>query len=246
MEGTHPNGDNLITCLNDGSWDNDPPECVPEKISAEIIEVEEIVFTETTTPVTVIVRTVPDKAFWKSLHTYLFFGCHDSSKRSSLCDKYASNLTDLNNLEADTSPGIQNTDQKLIDLFESTLASINFHTIDIGNLFDYILYQNEIDEEDKLDKIMEDSFRLTLCFYMNILSSEKPILVDTDNDGAVSEGQALDSAEDIGRKIIRLLRIIVQPAFVKFVEMQEEMTSKKPLIGLQALIASRESENGKD
>lgn len=164
-------------------------------------------------------------------------------KRSSLCDKYPSTLTDLNDLEADINLGVQNTDQKLIDLFESTLASINFHTIDIGNLFDYILYQNETELEDKFDRNMEDSFRLTLCFYMNILSSETPILVDTDSDS----GLDYDSAEDIGRKIIRLLRKIVQPAFVKFVEMEEEeTTSKRPLIGLQALIASKESETVRD
>lgn len=199
-------------------------------------------------------KPFPDKVFWKSLHSYLFFGCNDTNKRSPLCQQYPSNLTDLNNIETTSSQGIQNTDQKLIDLFEATLASLNFHSIDIGTLFDYILYQNETDEEDKFDKSMEDSFRLTLCFYINILSSEKSILKERESESESMEGGSMeyDSAEDVGRRIIRLLKKIVYPAFTKFIEDETnkedkmvEVTTERKMLGLHALIASKESENTK-
>lgn len=248
MNGTHPDGDNLITCLNDGTWDNNPPECIVEKVSAELIEVEEIVITETPIPVIVSPKRVPDRAFWKSLHSFLFFGCGDDvSKRSLLCDNYPSNLTDLNNYEVDTNHGIQNTDLKLVDLFERTLASVDFPTVDVGTLFEYILYQNETSEEDKMDKNMEDSFRLTLCFYMNILSSESPLLLET--EASTSEGSSMmesDEKEDVGRKIIRLIRKIVQPAFEKLVQKEGSTTTEKSLTGLYALLASKESDGSID
>uniref|UniRef100_A0A336N0U6 CSON012493 protein n=1 Tax=Culicoides sonorensis TaxID=179676 RepID=A0A336N0U6_CULSO len=264
-EETHPDGDNLITCLNDGTWDNPPPKCIPDKITVEVIETEEIILVTEPTTETILQSTtlqfnrklVPDKAFWKSLHSYLFFGCnyeHNTGKRSSLCDKYPTNLTDLKNIGADhISAALENTDQRLIDLFDNTLASINFQNIDIGTLFEYILYQNETSDEDKFDKNMENSFRLTLCFYINMLWNDKFNIVNSIRDSSTEEipskeeiSSDYDSNEDVGTRIIRLFKKIVQPAYIKLIEMENNenpQPTKRPLTGLQALIASKEYEN---
>lgn len=225
MDGSQPDGENLITCLSDGEWDNDVPECIfdekPESTSTEpvfILEipVDETIINEIESPKEAIQQEdkYPNKAFWKSLQTYLFFGCHglDSNKRSHLCDYYPSNVTNLNQPETTEGQSIQNTDQKLIDLFQSTLASAVFEKITIENLFQFILYQDESFELDKYDRAMEDSFRLTLCFYLNLISNEKLNESEKMPLGSIS----IESQEDIGEHIKVLLRRIVQPAYEKF------------------------------
>lgn len=201
----HPNKENLIACQTDGTWDNPLPECIPDE--GAII--------------------VPDRLFYRNLHTYLLFGCSpkNAKERSILCERYDSNLTDLTTLA--TLDNILDVDQKLFDLFQQTLAAKNFQTININNFFEFILYQNQGGE--KFEESVEDSFRLTLCFYMTMLD--------------VEPGEDEELLE-LGKKLRESLTLIVQPVFDKFLQDNEPptTTSTKRPGGIRAMIASKERE----
>lgn len=250
-EGTYPSGENLITCLKDGTWDNEAPECLEEtKTCSERCEVELEAAAGTTIP-TLSVEALsikqlrPDRTFWKNLHSYLFFGCSpaEKTKRSLLCDRYNSNLTDLTTLTSTLSSStirFSHGDQQLLNLFQQTLASINFPNIDTNNFFTFILYQNETEPDDQFDAATESSIRLMLCFYLHMLSFEE----DSKQQGSASESSSASveiGTEDVGEKIKRLLRQIVQPVFEKFLEPmdQREVTTRRSLNAVQALIASK-------
>lgn len=213
--GYHPSGDNLITCLKDATWDNTLPECIVDEVTIPNFPIFH--------------RQVPDRLFWRNLHTYLFFGCvpEITLKRSILCDNYNSNLTDLSTLTTLDSIILNDADHKLLDLFQRTIASINFHIIDINNFFQYILYQNETDIEDRFDATIENALRITLCFYMTMF----------DKDPSETE----DDIPGIVKRLRRSLFLVVQPIYEKFLE-DSAILSRKPMNAIQAIIASKERE----
>lgn len=236
--GMYPNGDNLIICLKDGTWDSDPPECIKEDKTINDSE------TSTTTK-SVIKLLRPDRTFWKNFHSYLFYGCQpaEKTKRSMLCDRYSSNLTDLTSMiEYNAGFSLTFEHQQLLDLFQKTLASINFGIIDISNFIQFILYQNETEPEDHFDSNIENSCRLMLCYYIHTIAVEEDSKIRTNTNANESEPYELED------KIKRSLRQIVQPVFEKFLQpIDSNDPSSRPLINnaIQSIIAAKEREKEK-
>lgn len=238
-ENTSPIGENLITCLKDGTWDNGPPECL--LLTKQ--RVEDKLLTKTS-----IQSIRPDKTFWVNLHSYLFFGCSptEKTKRSLLCDHYNSNFTDLTTLSTiirGQSLTFSSHDHQLLELLHKTLASIYFPSIDLSNFFHFILYQNETNNElePKLDESTENSFRLMLCFYIYALSFDD---LEEQTDKEPSFKFMHVNYDDTGVKIKQLLRQIVQQMFVKFLQPTETIikAEKQPSNAIQVMIASKKRE----
>lgn len=210
-------GDNLIVCLKDGTWDNHLPNCVlDENVHPTVFPIYQ--------------KRLPDKTFWQNFHNFLFFGCQpaDSTKISIFCDQYDPKLKDLSTIEPLDRLNLTNVDQKLLDSLQRTLASINFHTIDMNNFFQYVMYQNETAIPDKFDESVENSLQLTICFYIDMF--------------IVDPGMNSQENSETTRKILQALVAVVQPAYESFYKNNVTVSTRKPLNAIQAIIASKERE----
>lgn len=180
LNGTVIDGENFLTCNENGLWDMLVPNCVVLATTEN-----EMIFMESTTEeileklnisrIYEIVKnskTVPDKLFWKNLKEFLYSGCLNPIKDPVFCSKCFTkpNLTDLTNFESPDSEEFQNMDTKLLELLERAVAQklLDSNPIPVEILFEYIMYGGE-----SMPDTIGDSIRLVLSFYIDRVIIEK-------------------------------------------------------------------------
>lgn len=115
--------------------------------------------------------------FWDQLKKFYYYGCAPSVSHniSNLCQDVvvseAVMFSDLSSTEMGDSTEFQNMDTKLMRSMNRALSRIS-STTTIEDMFDLILYGDE--EVTKLPVSVENSYRLVLCFFIDV------IIADTD------------------------------------------------------------------
>lgn len=121
--------------------------------------------------------TIHPTDFWEQLKNFYYYGCafNVSNNISILCQHVvvseAVTFSDLSSTEMGDSTEFQNMDTKLLRSMNRALSCISSTTA-IEDMFDLILYGDE--EVTKLPVSVENSYRLVLCFFIDV------IIADTD------------------------------------------------------------------
>ncbi|XP_065089093.1 sushi, von Willebrand factor type A, EGF and pentraxin domain-containing protein 1-like [Ochlerotatus camptorhynchus] len=211
-EGYSSYGENLLTCLDTGSWDVALPECTPDILENTTETITASTVSQSKAPSIIKINRRPDIRFWKQLKDYLFYGCNpsDPRKRSSFCEKPGAaptRFTDLSIFDLPVSDDYYNMDVKLLERLEWTTKPDA--TMKLGNLLDYILYgtNDPIVESQRLTKETEDAYRFVICLFIDIIMMDREVTFD---DEIYLD---INSRENTNEKIKSLLKNVVQPIY---------------------------------
>lgn len=200
LNGTVIDGENFLTCNENGLWDMMVPNCVVLSTTTTTITTELILIESTVTEEIIIEKLnisqiyeivknskiIPDKLFWKNLKDFLYSGCLNPIENPVFCLKclIKPSLTDLTNFESPDSEEFQNMDTKLLELMEKAVIQklIDSNQIPVEILFEYIMFGGESVPE-TISTTIGDSIRLVLTFYIDTIIMEKePIFAVTVNE----------------------------------------------------------------
>lgn len=123
----------------------------------------------------------PDETFWQNWKSLLYIGCENmNSNRSPFCDQIenSDDYSNLTSFELPETTEYQHMDTKLLrhltearKALESTAIR---STLNVDNLLQLILYGDRYsDPPSKLSKTMENSIRIVLCLYIDIILLDK-------------------------------------------------------------------------
>lgn len=215
---TYSNNENLLTCLDNGSWDLPMPRCVMQsQENNTIMDSRELSSSqETSQESSQNTEIYPDQQFWRSLKQFLFYSCEpiNPSKKSEFCEHYETSFKDITDFEAPDSEEFQNMDLKLLELLQRLIRNNNNdNKIDLNNLFSTILYSDDYNSEnvDDRNEIVENSYRFVICLYIDIISMDrdlnKPQTLDSNN---------YDTINNINEKIKYSIKQVIHPVFKKY------------------------------
>lgn len=192
---TTMNGEMVLNCLENGSWDITPPICSTLN-SVVRIDDDYFDFTTKTDQIprdSVFNKTLegiifkisdspnhPDREFWQHLKEYLFYGCNstNSPRVSHFCDESIKNLTDLLNFNS-SGVQVQRIDDNFYESLQYAVIMQNIHRVKLtaDSLLEFILYGNGnrtiINESDN-----ERSYRMILCFYIDAILLEDQLKIN--------------------------------------------------------------------
>ncbi|XP_058813281.1 uncharacterized protein LOC131677461 [Topomyia yanbarensis] len=221
-DGFSVDGENLLTCLENGSWDMSMPDCIPQESILSTTEFYSLAAgSSSKVPSIIKINRRTDIRFWKQLRDYLFYGCKpvDQTKKSHFCqdgEEFSHDLGDLTFFDLPDSNEYQNMDSKLLERLEKTTKPDN--NLKVYNLLKYILYGTigSISNSQRLSKEAEDSYRFVICLFIDIIMMDREVSFD--------EEILLDinSRENTNSKVKSLLKNVVQPIYETHVRMQEE------------------------
>lgn len=161
-DGFAVDGENLISCTDQGSWDFEIEECKPEQKD------------EKKPPV----KALPLE-FLRNFKEFLFFSCQTENRETPLlCGKYKSNNdSDLSAFELPETKEFEGMDAKLSKLLENLLNSEKLSFIN-AETFLTILLSNQGND------LFRDSYRFVICLYIDL------IIIDGDlisNDNIITD-----------------------------------------------------------
>ncbi|XP_053687129.1 sushi, von Willebrand factor type A, EGF and pentraxin domain-containing protein 1-like [Sabethes cyaneus] len=215
-------GENLLSCLDTGSWDLALPRCV----TLEAREITTEIYSKppnerSKAPNIIKVNRRTDIRFWKQLKDYLFYGCQpvDPNRLSHFCQD-AEPLPELDDLTtfdlAGSSNEHRNMDSKLLEKLEKTTKPEK--TLTVYNLLDYILYgiTDPAEKPQRMTREAESAYRFIICLFIDIIMMDREVPLDQEIVVDIS------SRENTNEKIKSLLKNVVQPIYEAFVREKEE------------------------
>jgi Sushi repeat (SCR repeat) len=210
-------GENLINCLDNGQWDVAAPSCEPVRVTSH----------------SEVLRRFPTKNFWINIRDYLFHSCHPK-KVSRLCQnpKLHPTFDDLSDFEAPDTEEFQHMDQKLLSLLKKADHSPELPSVAVEQFFDFLLYSGEA-ETTKMSEVEENSHRLVLCIYIDILTMDRDLTT-----GGYS---AFNDHDNINETIKYYLKKVMLPIYENFLKREQE-THRAHSNAILRLIASKAQE----
>jgi Sushi repeat (SCR repeat) len=192
-------GENLINCLDNGQWDVAAPSCEAVKVPGN----------------SEVLRRFPTKHFWINLRDFLFHSCHPK-KVSRFCQNTKDQPTfgDLTDFEAPDTEDYQNMDRKLLNLLKKADQSPTLPLVTVDEFFDFLLY-SDVAETTRMSELEENSHRLVLCIYIDILSMDRDLTT-----GGYS---AFNDHENINETIKYFLKKVMQPVYENFLKRNQEI-----------------------
>lgn len=150
--GFNADGENLITCSDQGAWDSDIEDCQPEELPIDANSVVKISI-----------------EFWKDFKDYLFNSCN--LNLTAFCRRYPPGFeTDLSTFELPESKEYEGMDSKLSTYLKGLLESKEFNSTTVGNFIELLLRNEEFGD------LLEDSVRFVVCLYIDL------IMLDDENE----------------------------------------------------------------
>lgn len=159
-------GENLISCTEQGSWDFDVEDCMIDGTAEVKEESKEISF----------------KEFLREFKAFLFYSCNtESSEKSKLCTRYTSDFdTDLTLFTLPENPDIERVDEKLSDFLKILLESSQLKLLNVGN-FIQILMSNHT------ESFVRDTYRFALCIYIDLIIADADSVNDDSGANNINE-----------------------------------------------------------
>lgn len=140
-------GENLISCVDQGSWDFEVEDCQPDESTTEAY------------PVKVTME------FWSEFKEFLFYSCNSKNPdgEPKLCDRFTSDQESLSSFELPETPEYEGMDSKLSQLLNLAMASADFNALNAENFMETLL-QNV-----PANNVMRDSYRFVICLYIDLI-----------------------------------------------------------------------------
>lgn len=188
-------GENLISCTENGIWDFEIEVCSPDTNSSVEIEKKQ----------ELILMTSED--FWKEFKKYLFYSCQPKKmeKVSKLCEKYVSDFEDSSTFDLPETPEFKGMDSKLLKLLKIAVESDDLKNITVETFMKFLLYASGDDEQ--MDPLMEDSYRFVICLYMDLILMDVEFSVD-----------AKEFQDNINERLKFSLKQLVAPAYENYLK----------------------------
>lgn len=177
-------GDNLISCSDQGVWDSEIEDCQPEdatnRLNSDKVPME----------------------FWMEFKDYLFNACQSkSSNQTMFCRRFSSNFgTDLSSFELPETSEYEGMDSKLFNLLKNLLNSSELNSTTVGNFFEHLLRNHQ-----STSKLTRDSFRFVVCLYIDLIMLDEEFEETNDNIS--------DESGNINDNIKKMLRKAVKPIY---------------------------------
>lgn len=184
-EGFEIDGENLISCTEQGVWDFDVEDC------------REI---ETTT------ASIPTKVpveFWREFKEFLFHSCSSKNPESKpkLCNFYKSDFeSDISSFELPETPEFEGMDGKVSKLLTDLIEAENFPTLDVENFMKRMLRSSHVSDSTR------DSYRFVICLYIDL------IIIHMEIDEVAPEEDEKPT-DNINQKIMKMLKKIALQAY---------------------------------
>lgn len=184
-EGFEIDGENLISCTEQGVWDFDVEDC------------REI---ETTT---VSIPTKVPVEFWREFKEFLFHSCNSTNpeSRPKLCNFYKSDFeSDISSFELPETPEFEGMDGKVSKLLTDLIEAENFPTLDVENFMKRMLRSSHVSDSTR------DSYRFVICLYIDL------IIIHMEIDEVAPEEDEKPT-DNINQKIMKMLKKIALQAY---------------------------------
>lgn len=186
-EGFHIDEENLISCLDQGSWDFDVENCQPDVQTA----IEK--------------KNIPIE-FWKQFKEFLFISCNElTDSTPELCKFYSSDFkTDLSFFELPETAEYEGMDGKLSKLLENLLSSTEFTSSEFtaGTFMETLLIK------DPVYNLMRDSYRFVICLYIDL------IMLDQEIHGTeIEDTEEFAATDNINERIKKMLKRVAKPIY---------------------------------
>ena len=188
-------GENLISCTENGIWDFEVEDCSPDPNSpAEDANKKELI-------------EMSSKDFWKEFKKYLFYSCQPKNmeKISKLCEKYVSDFEDSSAFDLPETEEFKGMDSKLLKLLKIAEESNDLKNLTVETFMKFILYASGDDEQ--MDPLMEDSYRFVICLYMDLIVMDVELSVD-----------AQEFQDNINERLKSSLKQLVAPAYQNYLK----------------------------
>lgn len=186
-------GENLISCTENGIWDFEIEECSPNDTSPVKVEIKK----------ELIELSIKD--FWKEFKKYLFFSCQPKNmdKISKFCEKYSSDFEDLSTFDLPETPEYKGMDSKLLILLKTAVNSDDLKNVTVESFMKFLLYASG--DKEQMDPLMEDSYRFVICLYVDLIMMDLRLSVD-----------AQEFQENINERLKASLKQLVAPAYQNY------------------------------
>ena len=159
-------GENLISCTENGIWDFEIEDCSPDNNSPVEVENEKEL------------TAMSNNDFWKEFKKYLFFSCQPKNmeKISKLCEKYVSDFEDSTTFDLPETQEYKGMDSKLLKLLKKAVESDDSINITVETFMKFLLYASG--DEEQMDPLMEDAYRFVICLYIDLILMDVELGVD--------------------------------------------------------------------
>jgi Sushi repeat (SCR repeat) len=180
-------GENLISCTDQGAWDFDVEDC----------QVEEIMTTEKLSSGKIKIPT----EFWGQLKDFLFFSCNSQVTVPKFCSRFLPNFdNDLLSFELPETKEYEGMDLKLSELLKNALKSNDNEAMNVDSFTNLL-------SDDKVVNLMRDSYRFVICLYIDLI-----ILDDEIHDETTGEDLEKTNG-NINENIKKMLKKLVLPIY---------------------------------
>lgn len=189
-EGFSIEGDNLVSCTDQGAWDFDVEDCQPDeevatgKFPSEIVKIS----TE----------------FWIEFKEFLFYSCTSTTVDATpkLCKRFPSDFgSNLSSFELPETKEYEGMDSKLSKLLKNTLDSKYIATMTVESFMSDLLQNSTIDSD------MRDAFRFVICLYIDLIVLDDELYDETSSED-------LDkTSENINENIKKMIKQIALPIY---------------------------------
>lgn len=171
--GFYIEGENLISCTDNGEWDFDVEECIPEA-----------------TPATSDLDTKIPAGFWEDFKEFLFHSCKSKGiDKPSLCRRFTSDFdTDLSSFVLPETSEYEGMDSKLLKHLSDIQASPDLASLNVENFLSKLLTRN-------VNSLIRDSHRFVICLYIDLILIDGELGTDSD------ETETTNINENIKRKL---------------------------------------------
>lgn len=179
-------GENLISCTDQGVWDFDVEDCQKEAVTTEKLSLIKI--------------KIPTE-FWKEFKDFLFFSCWSKVSVPKFCSQFTPNFdSDLLSFELPETKEYEGMDSKLSELLKNALKSNDIEAMNVESFVRNILGDDKVDN-------MRDSYRFVICMYIDL------IILDEELYDELS-GEDLEKTNDnINENIKKMLKRLALPIY---------------------------------
>ena len=180
-------GENLISCTDQGLWDFDVEHCQEVKVEA--------------TTTTILLLSQVTTEFWREFKEFIFHSCSTerSKEKPELCNFYSSDFnSDMSTYELPEE--FIGLDGKVLKLLTDVLDDDNFSSINVESFMSRLLHDNNVSD------LTRDSYRFVICLYIDLII----IHIEIDENPEDDEEKPSDN---INQRIMKITKKVVLQIF---------------------------------
>ena len=177
-------GDNFMSCSDQGEWDSEVEDCeaeVGESTTVEPIEKEKIL-----------------AEFWRDWKQYLFYSCstEDPEGKPKFCSRFTSTFnSDLTTFELPETKEYEGMGSKLLKLLNNLQISKEFDSLTVENFITNLLGKSIT------DKTLQDSFRFVICLYIDLIILDEELYDEESSEDVEKIGNINENIKSSLKKV---------------------------------------------